>query len=37
MQMSYVTLNHVDKVFIFANYVGIHGACFASREECVVG
>ena len=35
--MSYVTLNHVDKVFSFASYVGINRACFASRGECVVG
>ena len=35
--MASVTLNRVDKVFSFASYVGIKGACFASREECVVG
>ena len=32
--MASVALNHVDKVFSFASYVGINGACFA---ECVVG
>ena len=26
----HVTLNHEDKVFSFAGYVGINGACFAS-------
>ena len=35
--MTSVTLNHVDKVFSFASYVGMNGVCFASREECVVG
>ena len=28
---------YVDKVFSFASYVEINGACFASRKECVVG
>ena len=35
--MASVALNHVGKVFSFASYVGINGACFASIEECVVG
>ena len=35
--MESVALNHVDKVVSFESYVGINGACFASREECVVG
>ena len=35
LQMTSVTLNHLGKVFSFASYVGINGACFASREECV--
>ena len=35
--MTSVTLNHVDEVFRFASYVGINGACFADRQELVVG
>ena len=37
MYCSWHLLHHVDKVFSFASYVGINGARFASREECVVG
>ena len=35
--MASVALNHIDEVFSFASYVGINGAYFASKEECVVG